>query len=143
MGMGIDTEIERLYWNTAQKETIADRGDFGGYYAHLEDIFMTLVKGSQGNREMPELSAEYRAAFHNRMKQITMRTLLFEMELSRDCGELAGESPEEQYRFFADSLLKNPAYLRELYAEYPLLYQDKLRCLEAAARNLQIGRAHV
>ena len=46
--MGINTEIERLYWNTAQKEIIADRGDFGGYYAHLEDIFMTLVKGSQG-----------------------------------------------------------------------------------------------
>lgn len=106
--MGINPEIERLYWNTAQKEIIADRGDFGGYYAHLEDIFMTLVKRSQENREIPELSAEYLAAFHNRMKQITMRTLLFEMELSKDCGELAGESPEEQYRFFADSLLKNP-----------------------------------
>ncbi len=133
--MGIDTEIVRL--NTAQKESIADWGDFGGYYAHLENIFMTLVKGSQRNREIPELSAEYRAAFRNRMKQITMRTLLFEMELSRDCGELVGESPEEQYRFFADSLLKSPAYLRELYAEYPLLYQDMLRCLEAAARNLR------
>lgn len=133
----IDTEIESLYWNTAQEEDITDQGDFGNYYAHLESVFTASVKAGQGKNGIPELSAEYRTAFYNRMKQITMRTLLFEMELSGDCGELAGEGAEEQYRFFADHFLKDPAYLKGLYEEYPLLYQDMLRCLEMSARNLR------
>lgn len=128
--------IEYLYWNLNPENFAHDQGDFGSYYAHLENVLIAAVKSERNGRYIPELSPEYRTAFNNHMKKITIRTLLFEMELSEDCGELPGETKEARYRYYADHILTDPDSLRELYKVYPLLYQDMLRCLEASSRNI-------
>ena len=58
------------------------------------------------------------------------------MELCEECKELQGENEEEKYHYFVEHFLENPIHLKEIYKEYPVMYQDMLSFLTLSAQNI-------
>ena len=85
---------------------------------------------------LPELSPELLAAFRGQMQRITLRTLLSEMELCEENGMLEGATEEERYRYYEESFLGDPGYLREVYEAYPTMYGNMLQALGDSIRNI-------
>lgn len=53
--------------------------------------------------------------------QISHRTLILELNVARVSGILKGDTSEERFRYFSESLLGDREYVRRLYEEYPVL----------------------
>ncbi|MBU5594544.1 type 2 lantipeptide synthetase LanM family protein [Amphibacillus sp. MSJ-3] len=49
------------------------------------------------------------------------KTLVLELNILRETGQLKGESPEERYAYFEEVILKKQSFLAELGEEYPVL----------------------
>jgi len=134
--MGLEKEIENLYWSMEWSDYPDRKGDFGGFYERLKAVFLAGIGIVRRDKGFPAFSQEYLDALMGRMQKITMRTLIFEMEVCADCGELKGETDEEKYHFFTENYINNPERLKEIYAEYPLMYQDMIRLLFFSVRNV-------
>ncbi|ALX48801.1 hypothetical protein AOX59_09345 [Lentibacillus amyloliquefaciens] len=53
--------------------------------------------------------------------QISHKTLILELNVARVSNQLQGETSEEGYTYYAETLLKDNEYLNNLYTEYPAL----------------------
>ena len=137
-----EKEIEQLYWTISKEADEPENGDYTKYYTHLKTVFQEAVKRNyiqlenKNKMEIPAFSENFIKSFLGNMQKITMRTLIFEMELCADCKELKGDTDNEKYHDFADRLLLDPDYLKEIYREYPLMYEDILRYLTLSAKNI-------
>ncbi len=137
-----EKEIEQLYWTIAREADEPENGDYTKYYTHIKTVFLEAVKRNytqsehKDKMEIPAFSENFIKSFLGNMQKITIRTLIFEMELCVDCEELKGGTDEEKYHDFADHLLLDPDYLKEIYKEYPLMYEDILRYLTLSAKNI-------
>lgn len=129
--------IEKLYWNVSIPE-IEDKGDFGKFYLHLELVFVEGIAEvcDIKKEELPPFSQELINAFISHMQEISLRTLIFEMEVCEECGELLGDDEKEKYNFFANVLLTDENYLQELYREYPVMYTAMLNAIGDWIRNI-------
>ncbi|MGH9885558.1 MAG: type 2 lanthipeptide synthetase LanM, partial [bacterium] len=56
------------------------------------------------------------------------RTLTLQLHVARTAGHLVGETPEARFASFG-ALLGDPAYVRDLFAEYPLLARQLSECV--------------
>lgn len=115
------------------------RGDvFNAYYTRWQQAFVQALteKRQEQSMEMPELSSELLENFTEQMRRITLRTLLFEMEISEEAGELTGDTDEEKYACFADAWLTNTKYLYELYKTYPVMYGNVMHYMENSVNNI-------
>lgn len=128
-------EVERLYWEQEKTYNIVDQGDYAPFYEHLKTIFLKVIKSEFGNM-IPNFTQNFMQAFLGNLKRITLRTLIFEMELCEECKELQGETEEEKYHYFVDHFLENPICLKEIYKEYPVMYQDMLSFLTLSTQNI-------
>ncbi len=131
-------ELEKLYWETADCG-MPSNGIFEEYYGHLQQ---TLLRGKKGSRNgtggrTPELSPELLNIFTKQMQRITLRTLIFEMEICEEDGKLKGETIEERYKYFGEIFLRDMDHKKEIYEEYPVLYESMLRTLEDFVRNIE------
>ncbi len=127
--------IERLYWDIEQVLCYKD-SLFDEYYVHLQRTFLQAIREIKGN-DFPKLTQELLQELTVQLQRITMRVLIFEMKLSEECGELTGNTPEERYQSFAQDLLQKKDFLKELYKEYPLMYETMISMLENAVRNVE------
>lgn len=129
-------DLEKLYWNISKENCSKKGGGFEEYYAHLKRVFVQGIEicrkenSTQIVRHMPELSQELMEIFTKQMQQITMRTLIFEMGICNECRELNGVTSEEKYENFSKEFLQNLDYLKELYKEYPVMYEALLQAME-------------
>lgn len=75
------------------------------------------------------------------INRIFIRTLIYDIHRQKDSGHLRGNSPEEQYAYYRDVLLKDSFYMDKLYAEFPelqrliLLAENHRRGLTGEIRN--------
>jgi len=72
-----------------------------------------------------------------RLKRISLRTLILEMNLSERCGELVGKDGEEMYHFYVNQKMCDNEYLQEMYRVYPELYRALFQELERCMRNIR------
>ncbi len=139
--MILKKEIEEHYWKLERKYDIADQGDYSLFYEHLKVIFFEVIKKECGS-VIPEFTKNFVQAFLGYLKRITLRTLIFEMELCEECGELQGKDERDKYCYFANCFLGDSSYLKEIYNEYPIMYQDIMSFLTLSVQNIceVIGR---
>lgn len=130
-------KIEEIYWKTPMSE-IGDKGDFSKFYEHLKQVLFLGIEEMRVKKTVknPKLSKEVICAFMKQMQMITLRTLIFEMEICEECGELRGNDEREKYLFFSNVMLADKAYLRELYKEYPVMYKAMLNAICHWVRNI-------
>ena len=128
-------EVEKLYWKKEEAYNIVDQEDYTPFYEHLKTTFLKVIKNECGN-VIPDFTQNFMQAFLENLKRITLRTLIFEMELCEECKELQGENEEEKYHYFVEHFLENPIHLKEIYKEYPVMYQDMLSFLTLSAQNI-------
>lgn len=70
------------------------------------------------------------------MRQITIRTLILEMRVCDKCGELKGNTESERYHSYVRDFLFQSQYLKELYEEYPYMYELIIQWLKQCLTNL-------
>ena len=128
-------EVEKLYWKKEEAYNIVDQEDYTPFYEHLKTTFLKVIKNECGN-VIPDFTQNFMQAFLENLKRITLRTLIFEMELCEECKELQGENEEEKYHYFVEHFLENPIHLKEIYKEYPVMYQDMLSFLTLSTQNI-------
>ena len=131
--------LEKLYWGTTDAE-ISGRGVFDIYYGHLQHTLLRGIeecrKGKNGT--IPILTPEVLEVYTKQMQRITIRTLIFEMELCEDEGKLIGVTIQERYRYYEETFLKNPDYLKGIYKIYPQMYQGMMQILEDFIWNIDM-----
>ncbi|MEU9606977.1 type 2 lanthipeptide synthetase LanM family protein [Streptomyces sp. NPDC048057] len=66
----------------------------------------------------------------NRLLRISVRTLILELNVARVEQRLDGATPEERYDAYCRGPLRDPAYLRQLFEEYPVLGRSMVECAE-------------
>lgn len=73
-----------------------------------------------------------------------IRAAIFELHVSKEMGELKGETSSDRFKFFVDNFLTNESYLHFFYSEYPVLAKilymqcsDYLNNIKEALRNLE------
>ena len=133
--MTLRTDLENHYWKQKRKYNIADQGDYSPFYEHLKVTFLEVIKRRCGILT-PNFTQNFIQAFLENLKRITLRTLIYEMQLCDECGELQGENEEEKYCYFVDYFLSDSLYLKKIYKEYPIMYQNMLSFLVLSAQNI-------
>lgn len=130
-------DLEKIYWKMTEEKS-AEKGEFNNYYFHIYRTFLHGLEVTRTGKETktPEFSNKFATVFIEQLKRISMRTLILEMQLCAECGELVGENEWEQYDYFASILLRNSEFLKEIYEEYPYLYQNILQSVICLIHNV-------
>ncbi|MBT2757892.1 type 2 lantipeptide synthetase LanM family protein [Mesobacillus foraminis] len=55
------------------------------------------------------------------LSKVSFRTLTLELNIARLKELLIGETPQERYKYFSDTLLTDQNYIAEVYRQYPVL----------------------
>lgn len=112
------------------------QGIFEEYYEHLQQVLLQKIGESRKEAKIPELAPELLETFKKQIQRITVRTLIFEMEICEEDGKLEGETIQERYEYFVGVFLNDSDYRKEIYGAYPVLYENILLALEDFARNM-------
>ncbi len=114
------------------------QGIFEAYYEHIQQTLLQKVREGRKGKEAgaPRLAPELLEAFTEQFQRITIRTLIFEMEVCEEDGMLAGDTIQERYDCFTEVFLKDPDYRKEIYEAYPVLYKNIMQALEDLSRNI-------
>ncbi|MCM1541436.1 MAG: type 2 lanthipeptide synthetase LanM [Blautia sp.] len=113
------------------------QGVFEEYYEYLQQTVLHKIKENRkGMEEIPELAEELLEAFTKQVQTITIRTLILEMEICEENGMLKGAAIQERYEYFSEMFLGNPAYRKEIYEAYPMLYEGLVQTMDDFVRNM-------
>lgn len=114
------------------------KGIFEEYYEYLQQIVLQKIRESRKGKEsvIPELAEELLEAFTKQIQRITIRTLIFEMEICEENEMLEGGTVQERYEYFVKMFLGRPVYRKELYEAYPVLYENLLQTMEDLVHNI-------
>lgn len=63
-----------------------------------------------------------------RLFEISMRTLILEINVMRKSGKLQGDTKEERYTYYTDTLWSDQTYIQQFYGEYAHLYSLQRYC---------------
>lgn len=131
-------DLEKLYWEVTDWG-IPSKGIFEGYYGHLRQTLLRGIRESRNGtgERIPALTPELLDIFTKQMQRITLRTLIFEMELCEEEGKLEGDTIEERYRYFGEMFLKDINYRKEIYEVYPVLYGNMIHTLGNFVQNIE------
>ena len=69
--------------------------------------------------------------------KVSKRVLIGDMNMRREMGDLIGETEEAQYEDYVYRYLMQPAYLQQLFQEYPAWEEALLRATEYFIRNVK------
>lgn len=114
------------------------QGIFEAYYEQVQQILLRKIReGRKGKEiELPHIAPELLEVFTKQFQRITIRTLIFEMEICEEEGKLAGETIQDRYDCFTEVFLKDPDYRKEIYEAYPVLHENITQTLEDFSRNI-------
>lgn len=68
--------------------------------------------------------------------KVSKRVLIYDMNVRREAGELAGDSEEEEYADYVCHHLMQPEYVRNLFIEYPIWRDALFQSLKFYVRNI-------
>lgn len=125
-------EIEKIYWEITTRDlTENENGVFTTYYIRLQQTFLYGIKEARRRKDykVPVFLPDFISFFTERMQRISIRTLIFEMKLCEECGELRGTTSKQRYHSFVNDYLENTDFLREIYKEYPFMYKGILQAI--------------
>ncbi|MCI8401709.1 MAG: type 2 lantipeptide synthetase LanM [Lachnospiraceae bacterium] len=131
-------EMKTAFWAGKKDYWRDDEGAFDGYYQDLGRIFRYSLEEECQKRgwRLPALSSDWQDGMAGQLRQISLRTLILEMELCNRVGELKGNDKKAHYECFVREYLEDKEYLKELYQIYPVMYEAIFLCLERNQRNL-------
>lgn len=94
-------------------------------FAALLNRLLTFYESELSTSTESRLSApllhDLLTALANRLLAVAVRTLILEINVARVEDRLHGATPQARYDDYASRLLADPAYLRKLFTEYPVL----------------------
>ncbi len=130
--------VETAYWNARVDEKDRDKGSFELYYSRFLHVVRNVISTHAENRKetTPKLSESLQRALICQWQRISLRTLIFEMNVSERCGELGDGSKEERYNCYAEEFLSSEKYLRQLYQDYPVLYECLMQTTVQSVRGI-------
>ncbi len=122
-----DTKIQRM-----------DKGAFELYYRGLIGEIVLRLENfcKEHNFAIPCLSVNLQSALREQFARMTIRTLILEMRVSKQCGELDGRTDQELYQSFVRKCVLNEKWLEQFYKNYPLLYKYVFGVISETAHNL-------
>ena len=91
-------------------------GGFNQYYGGLLEEIRSVV-GEQTDLEpedVPPFSKDLSGTITDRLRRITIRTLILEMKVCDECSMLGDGDEYERYEMFAEHYLTDQDYLQEL-----------------------------
>jgi type 2 lantibiotic biosynthesis protein LanM len=146
------TALERSFMAAGDEATPARPAGAAGFLALVEPIMQESTAQLQrrvaqiaaASRDLPFNPATVVALFVEgltlTMRAIVGRTLILELNVARLRGELAGDTPEERFASYTETL-RDPGRARALFDEYPvmarLLAESAHRWVEFVAEVLQ------
>ena len=86
--------------------------------------------------EQVNFGQELRSVLQEQFMRITLRTLIVEMKLSEQCGELNGDSDEALYQDFIKNYVSNDSWLEQFYQNYPLLHRYVLETIQKTTTDI-------
>ncbi|GAA1073155.1 type 2 lanthipeptide synthetase LanM family protein [Nocardiopsis composta] len=91
--------------------------------------------------DLPErgsrLEHDLRSSLSTRLLSLALRTLVTELHLARERGELRGDGPEARYEDFNRRLLASPDRLARLFSAYPVLGRLLVEAQEGWRRHVE------
>lgn len=139
----IDTSTIELPKEYNAKDNVV----FEPFFTHWIKIAIYKLKQKKINVNNAILKSFVENVFHN-LAECSIRTLIFEMHVSKKAGELKGASSKEEYEYYVSSLLQDEEYLNALFIEYPVLLRLIVENIEKCVNNFtllleRIERDHV
>ena len=129
---------EAQYWNLHKDERDVDKGSFEPFYERFLHVVQSMVSihAESLKETAPELSESLQTALIRQWQRISLRTLIFEMKVCERFGELGNGSKKEKYSYYAGELLQSEPYLRQLYKDYPVLYECLMLATSQAVSSI-------
>lgn len=69
------------------------------------------------------------------LSMVSTGVLVFELHLEKMEGNLIGENPQEEYRYYNDKMLTDHGYIAKLFNIYPCLERLVYECIEYCTHN--------
>ena len=69
------------------------------------------------------------------LSEISMRAIIQEMHILKEKGKLFGADPEEEYRYFENSIMTSPSYIVELFNIYPVMCKEIIESVYRITKN--------
>lgn len=128
--------LDNFYGNTLKVEVESDPDIV--FYPFFFSLFNFAL--SYLERENPPylngvVKRSYINSLSDKFETISLRTLIFEMNLCKEAGELMGNTPEEEYQYFQKNFLNNTEYIEELFETYPVLLRCLMETIEMVTKN--------
>lgn len=115
-------------------EDFLSRGTFEGFYIDWLRRWARRQPRVVAEQSAELLTAEIIGALVGQLQTISLRTLMFEMQLCDQSGLLSGDTPEEKYQRFQENFLKG-AYWEELTQAYPAMISAMEACATGFVHN--------
>lgn len=80
------------------------------------------------------IESELLKHLHSRLKLISERTLALELQVAAIQGQLSGDTPAARFESFTERL-QRPEVVRSILAEYPILAEQALNCINQWVRS--------
>ncbi|MDW2797738.1 type 2 lanthipeptide synthetase LanM family protein [Clostridium boliviensis] len=94
-----------------------DKMFFSSFYNHFLQFGVFTLKKVFSDLQ-PSIIKSYSRALLDKLGSVSLRTLIFEMYISKESGLLEG-NPSEQYLQYNEDYLKDKNYIAELFQLYP------------------------
>lgn len=110
-----------------KKEDVNEEIMFHVFALKVSSYFNDLLKKSKfpSYDYLLEQPALFHHCISNQLEKIILkvsyRTLVLDMNMNREKGFLAGETPKEKYGYYNKTLLCSPEYLESFFQQYPVL----------------------
>lgn len=124
-GLDMFSELEKRFlnregnnifipWLEKQEQKLV----FDNFYLPLVKLGLVLLREREQNTEIFEES--FTGILLERLSNVSMGILMFEMQLNKKDGNLKGDNEKEEYIFYNDKMLKDIEYLQKLFDIYPV-----------------------
>lgn len=91
-----------------------------------------------GNQNIPALDECFHKNLSEKIVRLSVSTLMFEMYLLKENGELHGNNAKEEYEDYCKRYLSDRKYVKELFEIYPCLERMLMEVIENATNNYSL-----
>lgn len=90
------------------------------------------------NQNIPALKECFHKNLSEKIVRLSVSTLMFEMYLLKENGELHGNNAKEEYEDYCKRYLSDRKYVKELFEIYPCLERMLMEVIENASNNYSL-----
>ena len=99
-------------------------GYFAGFLVKKYKALSDAAEASEICSDPSAITADLVTQIYSSLSNIAMRTLIFELESAKKHDLLKGDTPDERFRYFRDTLLEDEKYVERLHSEYRIMHSQ-------------------